>query len=482
MHEIEYIGGGPPRERSSLGPARVWVVLGIVAVAAVVFMQWFSGQLFGATMAKAPDAIAHNEDVEGGQYSAFAMESKAMVKLRWVNMSQEERDAIAEDFKTYIVPLAVSRVERLRLATVAGELIGKDDALVRLTELQKELDPAADLAADVAWMKRLYESGPEKLADEVQASLRDRHGWFGDLALAFGRPMQDPIRRRAVAGRETILSTFKNLNRLQVALFLIGALALALMATNHAALQAEGQFDEAVPDEHLQAFVLFAAGFVVILGLSLLPFGLGAEGSLGATVASSLIIWTLLLIPLWPLIRGVRWTEFARTVGLHTGGGLPREVIIGAGAFLAWMPITIGMTQAMAALQLFFGSPSFEDSPSGHPLFQSPPSDSGLLLFLGILSSVVWAPIIEEIVFRGFLYGWLRERLGYVLAIVISSIAFGIVHPYSPLGMLEVGAAGVMFAILREWRGSLIAPMVAHALHNGTIEATSLAIAKAIGG
>lgn len=482
MHEIEYIGGGPPRDRMSLGPVRVWVVLGLIAVAAVVFMQWFSGQLFGATMAKAPDAVAQNEDVEGGQYSAFAMESKAIVKLRWVNMSQEERDSIAEDFKQYIVPLAVSRVERLRLAIVAGELVGKDDAINRLTELEKELEPASELAADVAWVKRLYANGPESLGDDVRESLRDRHGWFGDLALAYGRPVHDPFRRRAVAGREHILSTFKNLNRFQVAMFLIGVIALALMAKNYAALQAQGQFDESVPDEHLQAFVLFAAGFVVILGLSLLPFGLNAEGSIGASVASSLIIWTLLLVPLWPLIRGVRWSEVSRTAGLHTGGSLPREVIIGAGAFLAWMPITIGISKALAAFQSFFGSSSFENSPSGHPLFQSPPSDSGLLVFLGVLSSVVWAPIVEETVFRGFLYGWVRERLGYVLAIVISSITFGIVHPYSPLGMLEVGAAGVMYAVLREWRGSLIAPMVAHALHNGMIEGTSFAIAKAIGG
>lgn len=56
------------------------------------------------------------------------------------------------------------------------------------------------------------------------------------------------------------------------------------------------------------------------------------------------------------------------------------------------------------------------------------------------------------------------------------------IHPYSPLGMLQVAFGGLLFGMLREWRGSLIAPMVAHAINNGVIALVSFMIARAIGG
>jgi len=34
---------------------------------------------------------------------------------------------------------------------------------------------------------------------------------------------------------------------------------------------------------------------------------------------------------------------------------------------------------------------------------------------------------------------------------------------------LSTEALGTVFAIMREWRGSLIAPITAHMLHNGTV-------------
>ncbi len=482
MHEVEYIGGGPPRREGTKASARLWLAFGLLAVVMVIFMQWFRGDLSRTTMKEAPASVVKSEDVEGGQYSEFAMEAKALVKLRPVNLPEEDKEELTRDFNEYLVPLAVTRAERLRLAIVAGEVVGKEDALARIVALQRELDPGSPLASDAEWFRVMYEKGADKLSQEVQASLMDRHGWFADLALAYGRPITDSFRRSAVGGRERILRTYKRLHWAQVALFLVGILALVVLIRANEELRSQGQFETPVPDENLQAFVLFCAGFVVILGLSLVPFGLGAEGSLEATAASELAIWVLMIVPAWPLLRGVPRNEFAQTVGLHLGRFVSAEIFVGVMAFVGVMPITIGLSEAIESLSRIFGSASVEGSPEGHPMFQAPPSDSGLLVFLSVIGSVVWAPLIEETVFRGFLYGWLRERLGIGLAIALSSIAFGIVHPYSPLGMIQVGAAGVVFALLREWRGSLIAPMVAHALHNGSIEAMSLAIANAIGG
>ena len=70
---------------------------------------------------------------------------------------------------------------------------------------------------------------------------------------------------------------------------------------------------------------------------------------------------------------------------------------------------------------------------------------------------------------RGALFRHLRGRLGFVLAAIISAMLFGALHQYDVLLLLPVMALGASFAFIREWRGSLIGCITAHAIHNTTI-------------
>ncbi|MDA9008405.1 CPBP family intramembrane metalloprotease [Alphaproteobacteria bacterium] len=90
------------------------------------------------------------------------------------------------------------------------------------------------------------------------------------------------------------------------------------------------------------------------------------------------------------------------------------------------------------------------------------------------LSIVVIAPICEEVIFRGFLYGWLRQRFSMDVAVVISSLAFGFVH-FQYLGldresvfiaMFFVCGLGFFAARLREKSGSLYPSIVLHGFSN----------------
>jgi membrane protease YdiL (CAAX protease family) len=91
-----------------------------------------------------------------------------------------------------------------------------------------------------------------------------------------------------------------------------------------------------------------------------------------------------------------------------------------------------------------------------------------------ILLAVVLAPIVEEIMFRGLLYRHLREatrRVGTFLSIAAATLAsgfvFAIIHPQGLLGVPVLMALASSFALTREWRGSLVGPMVAHGINNG---------------
>jgi membrane protease YdiL (CAAX protease family) len=84
---------------------------------------------------------------------------------------------------------------------------------------------------------------------------------------------------------------------------------------------------------------------------------------------------------------------------------------------------------------------------------------------LGVLAVVVAAPLGEEVFFRGFLFGSLRGRMGFAPAAAISATAFALFH-VTPLLVVLMFFVGVALAWLYERRGSLVAPIGAHAMFN----------------
>ncbi|MEM1147369.1 MAG: CPBP family intramembrane glutamic endopeptidase [Pseudomonadota bacterium] len=85
-----------------------------------------------------------------------------------------------------------------------------------------------------------------------------------------------------------------------------------------------------------------------------------------------------------------------------------------------------------------------------------------------IFATVLLAPIVEEVAFRGIGFGALIARgISPALAIVLSSAAFAFSHlHYSTAAMLVVFLTGVGLGILRLMSGTVIVPMVAHMAAN----------------
>lgn len=75
------------------------------------------------------------------------------------------------------------------------------------------------------------------------------------------------------------------------------------------------------------------------------------------------------------------------------------------------------------------------------------------------------APLAEELVFRGLLYGWLAGRWSNLVAFVVSSLAFAAAHT-EPLHILLVLPLGFWFGWLRWRTGSLVPTIVAHMINN----------------
>lgn len=93
---------------------------------------------------------------------------------------------------------------------------------------------------------------------------------------------------------------------------------------------------------------------------------------------------------------------------------------------------------------------------------------------IAFLVLVVVAPIAEELIFRGWLYGKLRamlsekmsDRISIVISIFLVSLTFGIVHMQWNVGV-NVFAMSVVLCSLREITGTIYAGILMHMIKNG---------------
>ena len=85
---------------------------------------------------------------------------------------------------------------------------------------------------------------------------------------------------------------------------------------------------------------------------------------------------------------------------------------------------------------------------------------------LAFIMLVVIAPLAEELLFRGYLFGKLRKYAPLWISILITSLLFAIVHFAWNVG-LDVFALSIVLCLLRVITGSLWPSIMLHMLKNG---------------
>lgn len=98
---------------------------------------------------------------------------------------------------------------------------------------------------------------------------------------------------------------------------------------------------------------------------------------------------------------------------------------------------------------------------------------TGDQLLLVLISLVVLPPIVEELLFRGFLFGGLRTKVDFTKATLITSALFAAPHLLgSSTGLLWIAAVdtfvlSLVLCYVREKTGALWASIGIHAVKNG---------------
>lgn len=87
-------------------------------------------------------------------------------------------------------------------------------------------------------------------------------------------------------------------------------------------------------------------------------------------------------------------------------------------------------------------------------------------LVFGFIGLVILTPIVEELLFRGYIFGALRRYNPMWVSTLITSILFGLAHGQWNVG-IDVFALSIFLCILREKTGSIWMSMLLHGLKNG---------------
>jgi membrane protease YdiL (CAAX protease family) len=82
-----------------------------------------------------------------------------------------------------------------------------------------------------------------------------------------------------------------------------------------------------------------------------------------------------------------------------------------------------------------------------------------------LFSSIIIAPIIEEIFFRKFVYRVIKKKLGIFFGILISSLMFGLIH-YNLYSFGTLFLLSVICTIKFENTGQIFQPILIHSFFN----------------
>jgi membrane protease YdiL (CAAX protease family) len=212
-------------------------------------------------------------------------------------------------------------------------------------------------------------------------------------------------------------------------------------------------------------------GIVAVLLMLLLSLGLtvlsGVSGQALQNESARLVVLIYLLTPPLEvaavaaiLLHKDLWRRFLER-NYHWRRGLSRQVAEG----FMWGIGIIMLTAVLVSLESnSLHMPVQPNNPFVYsPAVQKTPWELALVIALAV---VVMAPLAEEALFRGLLYGGIRKTFGRWPAALVSALIFGAAHMNASL-LLPLAVAGLILAMIYERSDSLWPSTVAHATLNG---------------
>lgn len=384
--------------------------------------------------------------------------------------------------------------QRQRAVVLIYEMVGieeADRALDTIDEKLGEAEPAAAPSAEDARtqsvLRTLYaDTNPpddapdiDSIPPEDAAFLRQHLGWFGDLAL---HPVDQMTQQEHAA---LVRELWPVLAGALVGLIVVGLggvggfVGLVIVLVMALTRRLRSGLGPAVSHSGVYAET-FVIWLVLFFGLQLVGLPIALALAPSATMPLAVVAFFASLIALaWPVWRGVPWRRVREDIGWTRGRSALAECGWGVACYAMMLPIIlVGLILNLIlfwVVGLFAGTEEGEFAPPMHPIIES--IGGGPLQFLGVLAlASIAAPIVEETAFRGLMYRQLRDSSRWmgvassvVVSALVSAVIFAVIHPEGLLATPAKASIGIALALAREWRGSLIAPILMHAISNGLV-------------
>ena len=416
--------------------------------------------------------IGREMDLRAALQTAPAIERRVFA-LALSSDAEAQADAIAwyeELVRQEGAPIA--ELHRIVLVAEAGP---PDPAAFQ--EALHEFEPADDETARLAaWARAAYGAEPAP-AGEARAAIEGVRqtlgsGWFADrlvarLAARAGDSATAAAAEGATLARGTrLLWRFRAILAIETLLVVLGIAALATLARTPGWRGARVS-GAPVPPLWTSAdgLALFARGALGLVGRALLwPFVPDRPAwSLGLALLSAA-----------PLLAYLLWYGRRSGTGLVETFGL--RVARGGFRPLALVTLALVGVSTVGDVVLDFVGARLGLAPHWTDGFQE-----GLVwgtrgeVAVDTVDSCILAPMLEELLFRGVLYGTLRLRFGPWPATLASAGIFAVAHGYGVVGFASVLMSGILWAVAYERTRSLLPGMLAHAANN--VQATAIVLA-----
>jgi membrane protease YdiL (CAAX protease family) len=373
-----------------------------------------------------------------------------------MSQSGQWNPKLAESMETSLGLIMKTPADRFRIEILRGMLHDRWPSEEALNAVKEE---APQLERDCAVLRELENKG-RNVSKEDWQWFSERHGWMARLARVQALPHDDPEWKALSSEGAQVVAVLGLGVMLLMLAFLVGLILFVLTILRWR----QGRLPVVINRPSagwggslVEGFALYVCAWTVLPAFLRWIFPSLPHWSFYVTGAIFVAIAMF-----WPRWRGVPHAAWKSTLGLNTGKGIRREMAAGVLGWMAMLPVLA----ACMFLAQIIARHTNEDMQ--HPILQQFARPGWAQLGAVMLASL-WAPLVEETMFRGLLFPGLSAFARWVMGAFSGAFIFAVVHPQGWAAVPAIMTIALMASTLRLTRGSLIAPMTAHALNNGLI-------------
>jgi uncharacterized protein len=411
--------------------------------------------------------VGRTMDVQEGLKRAPAWEQRV---LAWVSGDGTAEQAHALEWYRELAAHSDDPLVPFHLAIVQAEGGQISQALLSAHEWNERVDPLPRLAELIRAAYRDERPPDRETAEAMQADLVDMLsiGWFHDrVAIRLAQRAGDTelaarLQEQSAARVERLYARSRRLTIFELGAMLLGTLLLLCIWRRRAVdINPIRLHEPGIPPPwpgRVGAAVLLRGGAIGAVVMAVCLMSMPPENASLRALAIPMTNVPLLALAYYHLFRpagmtfeegfglSLPWAHFGRLLAavlVVVAAGLWGELVMDR-VSEHWH-LTSHWTEWFDA-DLVWGSPS--------------------VTMVSLLEYVIFAPLFEELAFRGLLFAILRRKFRFLPAALISALIFGLAHGYGLVGLISVCWSGVLWAWIYEKTGSLAPGILAHAINN----------------